>query len=187
MTPKNILSGFHTTGVYPPNRSAITLPVEKVHNLASDTGIAYIPLYTPIKRRISIRATVEDSPLIVSNLSDSQFGNLHLADSHLSDSHLSDPLLSDSPLPTSYQPAVRQSSLGQFLTCPAVPPRRTLPKSKSSLRVLTSSENLKRIEEKEKEKQRKAQEKEERAKKDKQRTAEGKDSCWSEVSSKTEG
>ena len=50
--------------------------------------------------------------------------------------------------------------------------------------MLTSSENLKRIEEKEKEKQRKAQEKEERAKKDKQRTAEGKDSCWSEVSSK---
>ena len=183
MTPKNILSGFHTTGVYPPNRKAITLPGDddKPRNLASDTGIAYIPLYTPVKRQISIRARAESSPTesnctdiplsdVESPLSDSDLASSPITDNfsaaahHLSaDSHLSDSHSSDSSSSMLYQPAVMQSSLGQFLTCPEVT-RRRLPKSKSSLRVLTSSENLQRIEEKEKEKQRKADEKETRAK-----------------------
>ena len=75
-----------------------------------------------------------------------------------------DSLLSDSPLPRSYQPALKQSSLAQFLDCPDPPEQRPVASSKSSLRVLTSAENLKRIEGKENQKKRKACEKEERAK-----------------------
>ena len=63
-----------------------------------------------------------------------------------------------------YKPAEKHSSLGNFLDssspdqcCPAV--------TSSSLHVLRSSENLKRIEEKEKEEKAKLQEKEERARK----------------------
>ena len=50
LTPKNILAGFHTTGIYPPDRNSIKLPGP---SLAQKTGIAYIPLYTPAKRRVS--------------------------------------------------------------------------------------------------------------------------------------
>ncbi len=70
----------------------------------------------------------------------------------------------DSPLPKSYQPAVKQSSLKQFLNCPDPPEWCPVATSRSSLRVLTSSENLKKIEDEETKKQRKAHEKEERAK-----------------------
>ncbi len=52
LTPRNILAGFRTTGVYPFNRNAIKLPGEELPNLAQKTGIAYIPLYTPVKRRV---------------------------------------------------------------------------------------------------------------------------------------
>ena len=79
----------------------------------------------------------------------------------LSDSSLSDFLLPDSPLPDVYQPALKHSSLDRFLDCPDPPQRRPAVNEQHSVRVLTSSENLKRMEEKEKEKQRKAREKEE--------------------------
>lgn len=52
MTPKNILSGFHRTGIYPPNRNAIILPEECDPGLAQETAIAYIPHHTPTKKRI---------------------------------------------------------------------------------------------------------------------------------------
>ena len=53
LSVRNILSGFRTTGVYPPNRDAIKVPDESMPDLASRSGLAYIPLYTPAKRRIS--------------------------------------------------------------------------------------------------------------------------------------
>ena len=49
LTPRNIMSGFHTTGVYPPDRTAIKLPCKQMPNFAQKTGIAYIPLYSPAK------------------------------------------------------------------------------------------------------------------------------------------
>lgn len=170
MSPRNILSGFRTTGVYPPDRSAITLPSEEVPKLATSSGIAYIPLYTPVKRRISDSAdsrfkfTAEEQEEFQRIYDDADEADCPRYQSWLKMYH-PDTLLSDSPLMTSYQAAVKQSSLGQFLTCPDPPVRRPLPSGGRSLRVLTSSENLKRIEEKEKEKERKANEKVERAKK----------------------
>ena len=49
MSPQNAIAGFKTTGVYPPNRNAIKL-VEDTPTLSE---IAYIPLYTLVKRKIS--------------------------------------------------------------------------------------------------------------------------------------
>ena len=75
--------------------------------------------------------------------------------------HPDSSLVIDSPLPTSYHPAVKYSAIGNYFDCPS-PPQRRPAVEKSSLRVLTSYENLKRIEQKEKEKQIRLREKEER-------------------------
>ena len=53
MSVRNIISSFRTTGVYPPDRNVIKLPDEVMPNLAKKTCLAYIPLYTHMKRRVS--------------------------------------------------------------------------------------------------------------------------------------
>ena len=62
MTPKNITSGFRITGVWPPNQNAIVLPTDP-SNLAAKSGVAYIPLFTPAKRRLSSSCSSSDSPI----------------------------------------------------------------------------------------------------------------------------
>lgn len=161
MTPKNILSGFHTTGIYPPDRNAITLPFESAPNLAQETDIAYIPLYTPAKRRVSNQGIVnvtfteeeeEDFKLCyeeggawnLESLRYQQWLKINHPTTVASDcSHQS---IYHSIRPFLSTPTVQKKSYGN-----------------TSSRVLTSSENLRRIDEKEKEKQRKIREKEERA------------------------
>ena len=68
--------------------------------------------------------------------------------------------------PEQYRPMKRITTMSYFLPTPTPTPTAAkgsvLSKNRSS-RVLTSAENLKRLEEKEREKERKAQEKEERA------------------------
>ncbi len=170
LTPRNILSGFRTTGVYPPDRNALQLPGETVLDLAQKTGIAYIPLYTPAKRRISDHISASST---FSEDEQEEFQKVY-EDGGTSDNpryqlwlrmYRPDSLLmSGSPLPECYQPVIRHSSIDQFLASPVLPQRRPISTEIGSRRVLTSSENLMRIELKEKEKQRKAQEKEERAK-----------------------
>ena len=128
MTPKNIMSGFKTTGVYPPDRNALVLPTDP-ENLASKSGLSYIPLFTPAKSSI---------PPTCSN-----------AEFHDDDAYL---------------PTEKHASLTDFLDSPSYPIRRTVNTDHTkSLRVLTSAENLHRIEEKEKEKEEKQKLKEERA------------------------
>ena len=126
LTPKNVISGFQTTGVYPPDRNAIKLPGEEVPNLSTTkTGITYIPLYTPAKRRISDRVY---SCAKFTNEEHEDFQRVYDSSSETDNpkyqSWLSmyhpDSLLSDSPLPRSYQPALKQSSLAQFLDCPLI-------------------------------------------------------------------
>ena len=58
LTPKNTVSGFRTTGVYPPDRNAISLPSDQKQNLAAQSGVAYIPLYTLAKRRLSCSSSI---------------------------------------------------------------------------------------------------------------------------------
>ena len=175
LTPRNIVSGFRITGVYPADRSAIKLPSDEGPSLAEKTGVAYIPLYTPAKRRISgstscINFTEEEQEEFeecfeegTGNREDSRYQlwiNMY---------HPHSSLIADSPLPLSYQPAVKHSSIGNYLECPLLPKSSTTLAKSSSIRVLTSSENLKRLEQKEKEKQMKLQDKEERARKREQR------------------
>ena len=54
MTVKNIISGLRTTGVFPLNRHAVLpKPDCAADNLSKRPGIAYLPLYTPVKRYLS--------------------------------------------------------------------------------------------------------------------------------------
>ena len=52
MSMQNIVGGFRTTGVYPFNRSALSLPKEsKRVSLAERTGLQFIPLYSPARQK----------------------------------------------------------------------------------------------------------------------------------------
>ena len=62
MTPKNVMAGFRTTGVYPLSRKAIQID-EKQPTLEEITGISYVPLYTPKKSSLSTAALVSSTPL----------------------------------------------------------------------------------------------------------------------------
>ena len=163
MTPRNILSGFRTTGIFPFNRDSIKLPTDPALSLSIETGISYIPLYTPVKRRISTSKVIE-SPVY----SEEETVESHLDWSDISDNEQVIAKKSVSPPSEStidsYQPSLWQSSFQQLIKCP-IPPPPTVIEQKHSCRILTSSENLQQIEAKEKEKQEKLRIKAERARK----------------------
>ena len=52
MTMKNVTAGFKVCGIFPFDRDAMTLPVDRrdpMKTLASKSGLAYIPLFSPAK------------------------------------------------------------------------------------------------------------------------------------------
>ena len=51
----NITAGFRVTGVYPLNRHAFSFPSYEVKDLSQETGLSFIPMYSPILRRPSKR------------------------------------------------------------------------------------------------------------------------------------
>ena len=165
MTPRNILSGFRTRGIFPFNRDSIKLPTDPALSLSVETGISYIPLYTPVKRRISTSKVIEspvyleeetvESCLEGSDVSDNEWGTTsplqHGVGSHKRD-HMVITKKSVSPPSEStidsYQPSLWQSSFDQLIKCPSPLPPPVI-EEKNSCRVLTSLENLQQIEAKE--------------------------------------
>ena len=153
MSPKNAIAGFKTTGVYPPNRNAIKL-VEDTPTLSGKHGIAYIPLYTPVKRKapqpasLSTPESSEEEDHVPTEDSTSESGNSSIIDGFGA-------------------AGIYKSTISGLLEIPTPPKPITskLPEHTVSSRVLTSVENLRRIKEKEKEALEKARLKEERAKK----------------------
>ena len=135
MTSKNIIAGFRTTGVYPTDRYAITLPGEMKMGKESShkTRLSFIPFYTPKKSATS---------------------ECHKRDS-LSSSE------EDSNTPLRPNP-----SLGKFLHCSsaAAPLTKHVKHDVCTATVLTSLENLKLLEEKQRAKEEKERVKEEKRK-----------------------
>jgi hypothetical protein len=84
MTMTNVISGFRTTGIYPFNRGAL-LP-EEVENadLCKETGLKFIPLLTPSRRKSIRELNTVESPLLDGD-------NL---------SFLNDPVISPDPIVT---------------------------------------------------------------------------------------
>lgn len=51
MTMSNILGGFKVTGVFPLNRDAVKLPITHMEKLPQQSGLSFIPLYSPANPR----------------------------------------------------------------------------------------------------------------------------------------
>ena len=139
MTTKNITAGFRTTGIYPVDRNAIVLPGEKKKKkklLSEETGVPYIPLFTPSKQQ-----RIQDS----------------------FEGQCSDDEEVSSPSPAIHDCLSLQSELTKMLNIPRrPPPQNPLDEiEKYGARVLTSRENLELIERKER-----AKEEEKKAKQD---------------------
>ena len=144
MLPKNAIAGFRTTGVYPPSRHAIKIPGEMkdVPSLSGKHGMAYIPLYTPMKRRVS-----QSAPYSLSVSSEDLMYNHHDPESLKYDLIMSESSESSQPQLESFGTAVYQSGISKFLDIPTPPKPRKLPEHTVASRVLTSVENLQRMEE----------------------------------------
>lgn len=72
-TPRNIMSSFRVTGVYPPNRRAIPIPgysdlstraLTPTAKVAKSHGIDFLPLYSPTKDPIQRDITSDFSPTL---------------------------------------------------------------------------------------------------------------------------
>jgi len=173
MSAGNIVASFKVTGVYPFNRSAIKLPGAeeemfssfKPEGLGQKTGLAYIPLYTPSKTRQpripKVAANMAPvSPLFARHgtMSSSEEENGPLLDLSLPSDHSFD--TSDHySVPV---PLRRATSVSNFLIPPLPPNKLPTQRGKSSGAVLTSDENMRMIEEREKRKVKEEEEKKER-------------------------
>ena len=66
MSMRNVMSGFKTTGVYPVNRNAVIdkLPEDPQKTLATESGLAFIPLYSPAKCKPRLNSRVDQSIIL---------------------------------------------------------------------------------------------------------------------------
>ena len=153
MTPKNIISGFKVTGIYPFCRSTLEVQIpQATKSLTERTGLAYIPLYSPASKRIHSEkaATPTSSESFSSDNED-----LHLEKS-----------FSESDIHLNYQQQhlreKRATSVTRFLNTPQHPSKQITKHEKSCGKVLTSLENIKILEAKERQKEELKKEKERR-------------------------
>ena len=162
MTPKNIVSGFSITGIYPLNRSAI----DTVEKSPIKTRFPFIPLFTPSKRvslshsparAIFSRSELERFESVYRRGKDiestryEQWLKMYHSEDFIEPGE--DEYSSSDSIPgSSYRQASRQSALKRFLTVPRPPPRESQLKEKPSARILTSAECLQQMKEKEEQK-----------------------------------
>ena len=169
MTLKNIISGFKVTGVFPVDRFAIKLPEDTIkpafnpEELAVRSGLAYIPLYSPVHST----STPKQNSLKPSRSSTLQSCTKNASSASVdSDSYLLERSLSEDNLSTGYSNSsycrVSRNTLGGVLSTPVPPNKLPNKRLKSCSQVLTSAEFLQKMEEAEESKKVKAREKEER-------------------------
>ena len=188
MTMRNIMAGFKVTGVYPFDRGQILLFPGIYHesppvSLPEKTGLSYIPMYSPSPHRTKPHQDFKRRGSLDEVDCSSDFG---IGDSptpigpERSDAAVDNDC---AVLRTPAKPGLSDDNRVVLLTQPGRPlekilqypsPLSKLPtrKPKQSSRVLTSSENLKFIEEKQQKKDEEARKKEER-----KRAREEKKSC----------
>ena len=124
MSPKNAIAGFKTTGVYPPNRNAIKL-VEDTPTLSGKHGIAYIPLYTLAKRKVSQPV----SPSTPESSEEELMQNPVPTQDSTSESP-------NSSVIDNFGAAIYKSAISGFLEIPTPPKPSKLPEQTVSSRVL---------------------------------------------------
>ena len=161
MTITNIMSGFRVTGVFPVDRNAIALttginPSTKFQPeaLAAETGLAYIPLYSPapksskVTHRHKANYHYDQGPATPS--SSCLTNNYSFLERSQSEDNITITNSSSSILPLQ-----RSSSLGKFLSTPLAPSKLPTKRLKSCGQVLTSADFMKKMEDSQKDKSKK--------------------------------
>ena len=165
MTLKTITNGFKVTGIYPFNRNAIIESGKyKLFNptsLVVESGLAYIPLYSPARHA---RSKVTHTPVSCSTPLSREplhrsYSSPTLHDSYNSGTGEDETAHSDAECLVLSR---TQSFMGKFLKLPGNPNRMTTKHPKVSGRILTSSESMAQRKEKEMKKEKEKREKEER-------------------------
>ena len=171
MTPQNITASFKVTGICPYNRSSIQLGgVDKKSfstfnpaNLVAESGLKYIPFYSPTSKPRCTpngiernEAVLHHSPYVNSENSGSNF--------EADDSSLEVSSVSKFPHEKGTVAARQSTTISKFLVQPLPPSALPTKHVKSSGKVLTSRENLKLLEEKQREKEEKEMRKNEKRK-----------------------
>ena len=144
-TVSNVCSGFRMTGVYPINRDVFPCVVEDPP-LHKETGLAFIPLYSPAPRRSTRPRTPSASQEDPFECGRSAANNLPLA-------YHDNVGVTPANTQHVWMQSPQFSSVSQFLRYPSPPCKSTTLHPKSCGRVLTSSEHLAAMEAKEREKQ----------------------------------
>lgn len=156
MTMHNIVSSFQVTGICPFDRTACVIPEEKnstteIESLAEKTGLAYIPLFSPLPPRIRpVPLKSACSPALAKEMS---FSEPNLSQFNLSTTE---------PLPQVVIPLRSATSISKCLKQPLPPSKIPTKTPKPTGRVLTSVENIEKMEAKELEKLEVARAKEEK-------------------------
>lgn len=161
MTPKNIISGFRTTGIFPVDRDALTLPGEKRRSLAERTGLSYIPLFTPSKKIRQVHFSQEE----VERYNFHFENGLHLEEARyhlwlqkykanesitLENSSSDDDDDDEEAAYHMHRPLTAHSTVSHMFKVPSPPHRKvTFNEKKQCTHLLTSAENIKQMEEKE--------------------------------------
>ena len=174
----NIINSFKATGVCPLNRMAIRLPDEeddfssfKPSSLTEETGLSYIPLYSPARPRMTHSSGTQEA--VAATMSQMRTPHQYTPASNdrslscmtplsYSEPNLFDQSFTSSKTPILSVPLPCASTISKFLKIPSCPNKMPTKHGKSTGRVLTSLENLQLIQEREKQKQEKAVQKEER-------------------------
>ena len=147
MTIKNIKSGFRITGICPFDKDIISLPEDEFKEfrpkvLSHQSGLAYIPLYSPAYRRRVRCRSPETSHCTPTSTTGCNTSN------ECSDQ---DSLNSVDIPANSLQH--HSSQFCQLLQLPTLPSKIPTKYTKSSGRVLTSAENVLALEQKDREKE----------------------------------
>ena len=180
MTMSNIRAGFRVTGIHPFNRNALNPTDPLPDKLPEKSGLKYVPLLTPSHKVDTSRSfTAEEDSMFEARYSkwlekhhpeaahldcsaypsETQKDSAHLDTSSEIQRKLS--FVDEDDLPGYHHQTVLSKTL---LSIPKPTLKFLALKENSSTRVLTSEQNLKRIEQREKEKQQKEMQKEERKK-----------------------
>ena len=146
MTSKNIIAGFRACGVCPLDPSVFQVSFEESDPEATEIGkkfdLTYIPLLTPMKKSRS------EGGKTFMRIESTEFGGSDVSDcsEECGDSDSSGSVVS--PKLDRVRFLTKESSIDRFFKVPSPPSKQFAPNKQPSAAVLTSVENLERIEEK---------------------------------------
>ena len=179
MTSSNIMAGFKTTGVYPPDRTAITVKTKEA-TIGKKGELGFIPLCSPVPRAlekpIQIPTFTQSELKSFQERYQTETANLHgntryqhwvkmyHPEQDIQEKQIAKTIPSCSEGEQVLMPAPA-STIEKFFPHPLTPPQIPTLKPKSCGRVLTSTESLKMLKEKEQKKEEQKREKEEKRRK----------------------